>query len=109
VDTNTKVVLLGVGGGPGTKKIQHGISQVIVGGKVYLADCGTGLCEQLHKAGLLGSLRQSERLHRVFLTHMHLDHTIDYFSHLFLAAPDHEINACGPGRPDQMPREFRKR
>jgi len=107
VDTNTKVVLLGVGGGPVAKKKQHGISQaVVVGEKVYLVDCGTGLYDQLYKAGLIGSFRQTENLHSVFITHMHSDHTADYFSHLLLAWPEHEINVYGPGRPDRMPREF---
>lgn len=109
VEANTKVVLLGVGGGPVAKKEQHGISQaVVVNGKVYLVDCGTGLFDQLYKAGLIGSFRETENLHSVFLTHMHSDHTADYFSHLLLAWPEHEINAYGPGRPDQMPREFAK-
>lgn len=109
VDTNTKVVLLGVGGGPVAKKKQHGISQaVVVGEGVYLVDCGTGVYDQLYKAELIGSLRQTERLRNVFLTHMHSDHTADYFSSLLLGWPDHEINVYGPGRPDQMPREFAK-
>lgn len=109
VDARTKVTLLGVGGGPVAKKIQHGISQaVVVDGKVYLVDCGTGLYDQLYKAGLIGNFRQTENLHSVFLTHMHSDHTADYFSHLLLSWPEQEINTYGPGRPDQMPREFAK-
>ena len=109
VDAKTKVVLLGVGGGPVAKKKQHGISQaVVVNGKIYIVDCGTGLFDQLYKAGLIGSFRETERLHSVFLTHMHSDHTADYFSHLLLAWPEHKINTYGPGRPDQIPREFAK-
>ena len=109
VDTNTKVVLLGVGGGPVSKKKQHGISQaVVVGEGVYLVDCRTGVYDQLFKAELIGSLRQTERLGKVFLTHMHSDHTADYFCSLLPGWPDHEINVYGPGRPDQMPREFAK-
>ena len=107
VDAATKVVLLGVGGGPVAKKKQHGISQaVVVDDSVYIVDCGTGLYDQLYKAGLIGTFRQAERLHSVFLTHMHSDHTADYFSSLLLAWPEHEINTYGPGRSDQLPREF---
>lgn len=107
VDANTKVVLLGVGGGPVAKENQHGISQaIVVGESVYLVDCGTGVYDQLYKAGLVGRLRQTERLRNVFLTHMHSDHTADYFSSLLLGWPEHEINVYGPGRPKQMPREF---
>lgn len=109
VDAKMKVVMLGVGGGPVAKKKQHGISQaVVVNGKVYIVDCGTGLFDQLYKAGLIGNFRQTERLHSVFLTHMHSDHTADYFSNLALAWPEHRINTYGPGRAAQMPREFVK-
>lgn len=105
VDANTKVVLLGVGGGPVALKEQHGISQaVVVGDGVYVVDCGTGLFNQLYKAGLIGAVRQADRIRNVFLTHMHSDHTNDYFSFLLLVYPEEEIHTYGPGRPDQMPR-----
>ena len=109
VDANTKVVLLGVGGGPTAKKSERGISQaVVVGESVYLVDCGTGIYDQLYAAGLIGPFRQTERLRNVFLTHLHSDHTADYFSHLLLAWPEQEVNTYGPGRAGQLPREFAK-
>ena len=109
VDTNTKVVLLGAGGGPVALEKQHGISQaVVVGESVYLVDCGAGVYDQLFKAGLIGRLRQTDRIRNVFLTHMHSDHTAEYFSSLSRGWPSQEINIYGPGRPDQMPRAFAK-
>ena len=104
---NTKVVLLGVGGGPTAKKNERGISQaIVVGESVYLVDCGTGVYDQLYAAGLIGPFGQTERLRNVFLTHLHADHVADYFSHLLLAWPKQEVNTYGPGRADQLPREF---
>lgn len=42
----------------------------------------------------------------LFLTHMHSDHTADYFSYLLLGWPENEVNIYGPGRTDEMPREL---
>lgn len=107
VNASTKVVLLGVGGGPPAKRRQQGISQaVVVGENVYVVDCGTGLFNQLYKAGLIGPV-ELNRIRNVFLTHMHSDHTADYFSFLLLGWPqENEIHTYGPGRPKQLPRSF---
>lgn len=116
---NTKVVLLGVAGGPGVHFEHAGIaSAVMVGTTAYLVDCGAGVLNQLAKAdidvtgrGFLqpdSSLRPaSARLERIFLTHLHSDHVVDYFGILLTGWPNQAVHAFGPGRMSQMPRPAR--
>lgn len=111
-------MLLGTGGGPvwwrGTDR--RGIaSAVVVNDEVYLVDCGEGVGERLKQAYLVPPEKQHaeqaggmEQLRGVFLTHLHSDHTIDYFN-LFLygwsnglrkvAEP---VDIYGPGRRGSM-------
>lgn len=92
----TKLVLLGTAGGPLPSPVRSGIAQaVVVAGRVYLVDCGTGVTRQLRRARLLS------RLHRVFVTHLHSDHTCDYFNLFLLGWPvlqwNPPVNVFGPG------------
>jgi ribonuclease BN (tRNA processing enzyme) len=67
------LVLLGTHGGPGIDLARtQTASAVIIDGRPYLIDCGYGTLRQLvaSHVGYLG-------LDRVFLTHLHDDHTAD--------------------------------
>jgi ribonuclease BN (tRNA processing enzyme) len=90
------LVLLGTAGGPLPSPVRSGISQaVVVGGRTYLVDCGSGVTRALRQARLL------TRLHRVFLTHLHSDHDCDYFNLFLLGWPilqwNPPVEVFGPG------------
>jgi ribonuclease BN (tRNA processing enzyme) len=91
-----KLVLLGTAGGPLPSTARSGIAQaVVVGGRTYLVDCGSGVTRQLRRARLLSGL------HAVFLTHLHSDHTCDYFNVFLLGWPilqwNPPVEVYGPG------------
>lgn len=97
-----RVVLLGTAGGPLPSPVRAGISQAVVaGGRVYLVDCGSGVTRQLRRARLL------DRLHRVFLTHLHSDHDCDYFTLFLLGWPilqnNPPVHVHGPGPAGRLP------
>ena len=76
------VTLLGTAGGPPPLAARLGISSVVtVNGRNYLVDCGRGAVSQYLRAGL-----DLAALDGIFLTHLHSDHTVDYFSFPLLAA-----------------------
>ena len=90
------VVLLGTNGGPPPLAARFGISTaLVVGGRTYLIDCGRGSLSQYMRAGLdVGALSG------IFLTHLHSDHVVDYFSYPLLLAPlglTAKIPVYGPG------------
>ena len=92
----TRLVLLGTAGGPLPSPVRSGISSaVIVGGRVHLIDCGSGVTRQLRRAQLLRGL------HQVYLTHLHSDHDCDYFNLFLLAWPiiqwNPPVHVHGPG------------
>ncbi|HLQ01829.1 MAG TPA: MBL fold metallo-hydrolase, partial [Burkholderiales bacterium] len=71
----TRLVLLGTGGGP--RVIPNGRAKpanlVVANGVPYVVDCGSGVSQQLVRAGVpLNTLRY------VFITHHHSDHDLDY-------------------------------
>jgi ribonuclease BN (tRNA processing enzyme) len=76
------LTLLGTSGGPPPLAARFGISSVlVVNGRSYVVDCGRGAVSQFMRAGLaLPSLAA------IFLTHLHSDHTVDYFSFPLLGA-----------------------
>jgi ribonuclease BN (tRNA processing enzyme) len=77
----SKLILLGTAGGP-TPKIDRSApaNAIVVGGDIYVIDCGNGVARQMVKAGLdLGRIRD------VFITHHHSDHDADYGNLLLLA------------------------
>ena len=91
-----KLVLLGTAGGPLPSPVRWGISQaVVVGDRTYVVDCGYGTTRQLRRARLFGGL------HQVFLTHLHSDHTCDYFNLFLLGWPiiqwNPPVHVFGPG------------
>lgn len=69
----TRLVLLGTQGGPNyTATRGEAANAVIAGGQPYLVDCGYGTLAALKKAGV-----NHRQIGRVFLTHLHDDHTAD--------------------------------
>ena len=70
----TSVVLLGTAGGPVPQWLRTMTSQaVIVDGRVYLIDCGSGVVGQIVKAGI-----PYQAIEALFITHLHPDHMFDY-------------------------------
>ena len=115
----TRLALLGTAGGPMTwiaphnsgDQTRHGIaSAVVVDGAIYLVDCGMGVAHQLRRANLgkEGDFHGYEGLRSVFLTHLHSDHTMDYFNIVLSAwyqglpgpAP---VEVFGPGDRGALP------
>jgi ribonuclease BN (tRNA processing enzyme) len=77
----TKLILLGTGGGPRPRKASSGSAQVIVtNGVAYVIDCGDGVARQLVFAGVA-----LDALRHVFITHHHSDHNADYGNLILLA------------------------
>jgi len=67
---------LGTAGGPPPVPGRFGISTaMVVNGRTYVIDCGRGAVSQYVRAGL-----SMPSLSGLFLTHLHADHTVDYFS-----------------------------
>lgn len=103
--TKLALVALGVQGGPPPSANHFGISTaMVVNGRTYLIDCGRSSLSQFMRAGL-----DISTLAGIFLTHLHVDHTIDYISYLQLAggyptpATFHNpIFAYGPGSPGRL-------
>ncbi|WP_121867622.1 MBL fold metallo-hydrolase [Glutamicibacter nicotianae] len=106
---NPHVVTLGTAGGPRWWTGENagkraGISTaVVVGGSVYLVDAGTGVGNQLMKAGFTPA-----NLRGIFLTHLHSDHTIDLaslaiFGMFTLPAGKAPISIIGPGDRGALP------
>lgn len=100
--TGTRLVLLGTAGGPLPSPVRAGVSQaIVVAGRVYLVDCGSGVTRQLRRARLL------KDLHRVFITHLHSDHDCDYFNLFLLGWPilqwNPPVHVYGPGPATHLP------
>ena len=98
----TRLVLLGTAGGPLPSPARSGIAQaIVVGGRVYLVDCGSGVTRELRRARLL------KDLHEVFLTHLHSDHDCDYFNLFLLGWPilqwNPPVDVYGPGSAGGLP------
>ena len=69
----TRLILLGTAGGPRPWKRRSAPAQaIVVGGNIYVIDCGYGVARQMVLAGL--PLKQ---LRNIFITHHHSDHDID--------------------------------
>ena len=91
------VTLLGTAGGPPPLAARFGISSVVtVNGRNYVIDCGRGAVSQYLRAGL-----DLSALAGIFLTHLHSDHTVDYFTFPLLAATTPPafgpVGVYGPG------------
>jgi ribonuclease BN (tRNA processing enzyme) len=89
------VILLGTQGGPGvTLDRSETASVVVVGGQLYLVDCGYGTLRALIQAGL-----SYNDLSNIFLTHLHNDHTSDVaalLSHKWTSGRAQPATVYGP-------------
>jgi len=69
----SKIILLGTGNpNPDPERLGPSVA-VIVNDSLYLVDCGAGVVRRVAEAGISVS-----KITRVFLTHLHSDHTIGY-------------------------------
>ena len=82
--TRTQVVFLGTGT-PNADPDRSGPAvAIVVNGQAYLVDCGPGVVRQAaaaHRAGV--QALQPSRLTRLFVTHLHTDHTLGYADLVF--------------------------
>jgi ribonuclease BN (tRNA processing enzyme) len=70
------LITLGVQAGPPPVPNKTGISTALkIGGDVYQIDCGLGSLNAFTNAGL-----RFDDLTAMFITHLHTDHIVDYFS-----------------------------
>jgi ribonuclease Z len=91
---DTRVILLGTGTpNPDPQRMGPAVA-VISGERVYLVDCGPGVVRRAAEAGI-----KMEQLTRVFVTHLHSDHTAGY-PDLILTPPNsgrtEPLEAFGP-------------
>ena len=76
--SGTKVILLGTGN-PNPDPGRAGpATAIVVNGSVYLVDCGPGVVRRAAAAGL-----KMPDLKRVFITHLHSDHTAGFSDLIF--------------------------
>lgn len=92
--SGVQVILLGTGT-PNVDPARSGpATAIVVNGEVYLVDCGPGVVRRAAAAGL-----PMQRLRRVFITHLHSDHTLGLpdllFSPWVLGRTD-PLQAYGP-------------
>jgi len=77
--SRTQLVLLGTGTPNAEPDRRGSAAAVVVNGRPYLVDCGPGVVRQAaagHRRGL--EALAVEKLDRVFITHLHSDHTAGY-------------------------------
>jgi ribonuclease BN (tRNA processing enzyme) len=91
---DTRVILLGTGT-PNPEPDRMGPAVAVVSGEhVYLVDCGPGVVRRAAQAGI-----KMQQLTRVFVTHLHSDHTAGY-PDLILTPPnadrEESLEAYGP-------------
>ncbi|UUU29345.1 MBL fold metallo-hydrolase [Streptomyces sp. CA-210063] len=76
------LVLLGTNSGPPPLANRYGTSSaLVINGRTYVVDCGRGAVTQYLRAGL-----SMPSLAGIFLTHLHADHIVDYYSFPLLSA-----------------------
>ncbi|KGH28022.1 zinc phosphodiesterase [Comamonas testosteroni] len=104
--SSASLVLLGVAGGPTWygKESPHGISSALmVDGKAYIVDLGSGAYRQMRRAGIKPGDEAA-----VFFTHLHTDHVIDLASVLMYDPSARrrakaQLEIFGPGRRGVLP------
>ena len=79
--SQTRLILLGTGGGPTPKKaVSAPATLIVANGTPYVIDCGDGVARQYVSADM--SLL---KLRHIFITHQHSDHNADYGNLILLA------------------------
>ncbi len=101
---DTALFTLGVAAGPPPIRGRIGISSALkIGSDLYQIDCGLGSFNAFTNAGL-----NFDNLKSMFITHLHTDHMVDYFS-FFLSggysAPKDKaaVKVYGPGPAGGLP------
>lgn len=101
---DTALITLGVAAGPPPIVGRIGISSALkIGSDIYQIDCGLGSFNAFTNAGL-----SFNNLKSMFITHLHTDHMVDYFS-FFLSggytakADKAAVNVYGPGPAGGLP------
>jgi ribonuclease BN (tRNA processing enzyme) len=101
----TRLVLLGTAGGPSPKVSRAApASMIVVGGALYVVDCGNGVARQIVRSG-----HQLKALRGIFITHQHSDHNLDYGNLFYLAwsaALKDPVNSFGPPPLVEMTKKF---
>jgi len=101
----TKIVLLGTTGGPPLQVARAAPSNaIIVGGVLYVVDCGNGVARQIVQAGL-----RLNALKSIFITHHHSDHNLDYGNLFYFAwyqSLRDQVNSYGPPPLVEMTKKF---
>jgi ribonuclease BN (tRNA processing enzyme) len=101
----TKIVLLGTTGGPPLQVARAAPSNaIVVGGALYVVDCGNGVARQIVQAGL-----RLNALKSIFITHQHSDHNLDYGNLFYFAwyqSLRDQVNSYGPPPLVEMTRKF---
>jgi len=84
------LITLGVQAGPPPVPNKTGISSALkIGNDVYQIDCGLGSLNAFTDAGL-----RFDQLKSIFITHLHTDHMVDYYS-FFLSGGHDRSPAAG--------------
>ena len=100
-----RIVLLGTTGGPPLQVMRAAPSNaIVVGGSLYVVDCGNGVARQIVQAAL--SLRA---LKGIFITHQHSDHNLDYGNLFYFAwymTLKNKVNSYGPPPLAEMTKKF---
>lgn len=79
-------------------------SMVVVGGALYVVDCGNGVARQIVQSGY-----PLKALRGIFITHHHSDHNLDYGNLFYLAwsaALRTPVNSYGPPPLVEMTKKF---
>ena len=77
--TKTQIVMLGTGTPQANPDASGPAVAIIVGGTVYLVDCGPGVVRRAAAAERKGiAALKVQNLKTVFITHLHSDHTLGY-------------------------------
>ena len=101
----TKIVLLGTTGGPPLQVARAAPSNaIVVGGALYVVDCGNGVARQIVQAGL-----RLNALKSIFITHQHSDHNLDYGNLFYFAwyqSLRDQVNSYGPPPLAEMTKKF---
>jgi len=96
----TRVVMLGTGT-PAADPQKAGPSvAIVVGAHSYIVDCGAGVVRRAAAAHMMGIKGlEPKRLRRVFLTHLHSDHTVglpDLWLSPWVLGRRHPLEVYGP-------------
>jgi len=98
------LITLGVEAGPPPVPNRFGISSALkIGSDVYVIDCGLGSLNAFTNAGL-----QFADLRSMFITHLHTDHIVDYFSFFLSGGANaplgrEPVRVYGPGPARGLP------